>query len=148
MVQHGAGEFRAAFFDEDAVAQALRGANVGERLRPLDAQCAGRVVGRLGTPERWRGGRELDVHRGPPWVGAVTVAVRDDALMKTYFFGGISTRSMTCTTPLLAATSACVTTASSTVMKLPDLASATLAPCTVFALPFFTSAPLTLPGNT
>ncbi len=58
------------------------------------------------------------------------------------------TLSMMCTTPLVAATSACVTTASSTVTKVPALETATLAPCTVLTLPVLTSAEVTLPGIT
>jgi hypothetical protein len=62
--------------------------------------------------------------------------------------GGSSTLSMTCTTPLVTATSAWVTTASSTVTKVPAFDTATLAPCTVLTLPVLTSAELTLPGMT
>jgi len=63
-----------------------------------------------------------------------------------YFLGGTSTRSITCATPLVATMSASWTTASSTVTKVPALASDRLAPWRVFAVPGLTSAAATRPS--
>ena len=53
-----------------------------------------------------------------------------------------------CTTPLVAFTSAVVTTASSTITNVPDFDSARLLPSTFFTGPFLTSAANTAPDTT